>query len=138
PQGTRSDVVSVAPSVDVRSVVDGGLAVRLPTHEHEPCRGLRIRDGELATRSKDGDLRAACPAAVGAEARLTLEQVDEAIEAGVDRDRHGPALRQVDVQDDARSAERDRRALADQRPDEGIAVLPERKLSALHDLRRGL
>src|SRR2546423_10411337 len=88
-------------SVHVRPVEDRCLAVRLPGHQHETRPRLRVRYGELATRSEDGDLRAARPATGGAAARLTLQQVDAPGEAGVDRDRDGPALRQLHVQDEA-------------------------------------
>ena len=42
-----------------RSIVDGHLSVRLPGHEHEARPGLRIDDGQRATRSENSNLRAA-------------------------------------------------------------------------------
>src|ERR1700674_2215447 len=78
------------------------------------------------------------PATVSAEAGLRLQHVDKAVEVGRNRNADGPARWKLDVEDQARSPKCDRRALADQRPNGGVALVPNGEISALHNLRGGI
>src|SRR5215216_5998424 len=145
PAGTRIDEFGLAtdvcwrrPSVHVRSVEVGHLSVRLPGHEHEARPGLRIDDGQRATRSENCNLRAARPPCVGAEAGLAFQHVHEAVELRRDRAAESSAPRQLDVQDEPGSSEFDRRALPCQHPDGRVALLPEGHVLRIEELRARL
>src|SRR5918992_4361910 len=125
-------------SIHVRSVEDGRLSVRLPSHEHEARPGLRIDHPQRATRSEEGDLRAAHPPCVGAEAGLAFQHVHEAIEVGRDRVAEGSAPRQLDVQDESRSPKFDRRAIPYQYPHDRLAFLPDGHVMRIEELRARL
>src|ERR1700716_944541 len=92
-------------SVDVWPIEDGGLAVRLPGHEHEPRPGLRFLHFQHTTRRKNRNLRAPRPASVCTEAGLAFQYIHEAIEVGRNRAAERSALRHLDVQDEPRSPE---------------------------------
>src|SRR5215207_746337 len=126
------------PSVHVRPVVDRRLSVRLPGHEHEARPGLRIDYPQRATRSENRNLRAARPPCVGTEAGLAFEHVHEAVELGGDRAAEGSAPPQLDVQDEPRSPEFDRRAVPYQHPDDRLALLPDGHVVRIEELRARL
>src|SRR5215218_2842896 len=126
------------PSVHVRSVEDRRLSVRLPGHEHEARPELRIDHGQRATRSENGNLRAAHPPCVGTEAGLAFQHVHEAVEVGRDQAAEGSAPRQLDVQDEPRSPEFDRRAVPYQHPDGRVSLLPDGHVLRIQDLRARL
>src|SRR5215218_3238510 len=142
PAGTRIDEFSLAtdvcwlgPSVHVRSVVDRRLSVRLSGHEHEARPWLRIDHRKRATRSENGNLRAARPSCVGTEAGLAFQHVHKAIEVGRDRAAEGSASRQLDVQDESRSPQFDRRPFPYQHPDDRLAFLPDGHILRIEELR---
>src|SRR2546422_6991508 len=135
---TRARCAVEITSVDVRSVVDRLVSVRLPGHEHEARTGLRIFDGQRITRSENGNLRTARPTSVGAETGLAFQHVDEAVEVGRHRAAEASALWQLDVQDEPGSPKLDRRALADQHPDDRVAILPDGHVPRLQELCAGL
>ena len=121
-----------------RSIVDGRLSVRLPGHEHEARSGLRIDHRKRATRSENGNLRAARSPCVGAEACLSFQQVHEAVELRRDRAAEDSAPRQLDVQDEPRGPKFDRRALPYQHPHDRLTFLPNGHVLRIEELRARL
>src|SRR5437879_618196 len=87
--------------------------------------------------TENRNLRATRRTEVGAEAGLAFEHVDEPVEVAWDEAAQGAAGRQIDVQDEARGPELDRRAIADQDADSRVAVLVLRDVLGLEDLCRG-
>jgi hypothetical protein len=96
--------------------------------------GGGVGDRELVPGAEQHQLRRPRPAPVGAEGGLAVQHVGEALELRRHRDGHLPAGGQLDVQDQRRRPQPDRRALADQGPDGGVALLPHRQLVRLHHL----
>src|SRR5919107_820748 len=145
PAGTRIDEFGPAtdvgwrrPSVHVRSVEVGHLSVRLSGHEHEARSGLRIDHRKRATRSENGNLRAARSPCVGAEACLSFQQVHEAVELRRDRAAEDSAPRQLDVQDEPRGPKFDRRAFPYQHPHDRLTFLPDGHVLRIEELRARL
>src|SRR5918994_569718 len=145
PAGTRIDEFGLAtdvcwrrPSVHVRSVEVGHLSVRLSGHEHEARSGLRIGHRKRATRSENGNLRAARSPCVGAEACLSFQQVHEAVELRRDRAAEDSAPRQLDVQDEPRGPKFDRRAFPYQHPHDRLTFLPDGHVLRIEELRARL
>src|SRR5207302_1949235 len=94
-------------------------------------------DPQPAAVTETRNLRPPRRPQAGAEARLAFEHVAEPVEVAWDEAAEGSAGRQIDVQDEARGPERDRRAIADQDADGRVAVLRLRDVLGLEDLCRG-
>src|SRR5207244_953770 len=116
------------PSSHECPVEHGLLPVRLPRHEQVPGAGSGLRDREFFSWTHKDQLGRSRWAQVRPEGALALEHVGEPLELGRHRCRDRPALGQFDVEDQGGRPQMDGGALADQDPNDRVALPPRRDL----------
>src|SRR5437867_7997759 len=131
--GTHPSVRTEA-LIHVRSVEHGRLSVWLPRHDHESSAGGCVCHREALTWTQQNQLWRPRRAHVGSEGGLALQHVGEALELGWDRCLNPSTVGQFDVEDQRRRPQAHGRALADQDPNDGVALAPRRDLFRLHHL----
>ena len=104
-------------------------AVRLAGHQHEPRPGRGVRDASVrrrlrAPRSATDGRSAALAPTLASPSSIHTKPLNS---AGIGASNEPPS-RQLDVEDQPRRPELDRRALPDQDPDDRVALGPAREL----------
>ena len=118
----------LAGSVDVGTVVEGSSPYGLPAISMNRVR-RGVRDAQSALRPEHRDLGPPGVPPVGTDLRLALEHPHERMEPGGDRGVERAALGQLDIEDQPRRPELDRRAGPDEGPDDRAVLGPARELA---------